>query len=152
MKQFFKLHTNVLRETQNIVQSCIVALIGSMAKGKNECIAQKTWMAKQLYISRATFERNVKALEQMGLIQTETTCIAVNGEPKTTTHFVMTPKLQELIGAEEKENSQPSKPSTTSFCNDVEKPIERKQQKAKVKNMYDVYDEIIAKMTKEGLA
>lgn len=150
--QFVKFFPSVMEATQNLIQSSIIMLIVSKAKGKRNCTMQKTWIAKKLCLTARTITNNIKALEQMGLIKTETTCIAVNGEPKTTTHFFITEKLLKLIGAEEKENSQPSKPSTTSFCNDVEKPIERKQQKAKVKNMYDVYDEIIAKMTKEGLA
>ena len=116
MKQFFKLHKSVLEETQNIVQSCIVALIVSMAKGKNECIAQKTWMAKQLYISRATFERNIKALEEMELIKSETIYTLKNGELEATTHFTLTEKLQNLIGANENEQPQPP---TTSLQNDV---------------------------------
>lgn len=150
--QYYKFHTNVLEETKNLIQCSILMLIISKAKGGNQCTMQKTWVAKKLYLGRATIERNIKALEQMGLITTDTTYIPINGEPKATTHFVITTKLQELIGTEENEQTQPSKPSTTSLQNDVEKPIEKSQQRAKIKNMYDVYDEIMAKMTKEGLA
>ena len=150
MKQFFKLHKSVLEETQNIVQSCIVALIVSMAKGKNECIAQKTWMAKQLYISRATFERNIKALEEMELIKSETIYTLKNGELEATTHFTLTEKLQNLIGANE--NEQPQPPTTTSLQNDVAKPI-ASQQKPIAKKNDDVdlyhYDFFIPLMMKQ---
>lgn len=152
MSQFFKLFPSVLTETNNLIQSSIIALIVSKAKGKNECVAQKTWIAKKLCLTARTITNNIKALEQMGLIQTETTCIAVNGEPKTTTHFTITEKLQELIGAEESnEQTQPSKPSNHCQSKGNEKPIERPHKPIAKKNddvdlyNYDLFLPIIMK-------
>lgn len=137
-KQFIKFFPSVMEATQNLIQSSIIMLIVSKAKGKTECTMQKTWVAEKLYIDRKTAERNIKKIEEMGFIKTETIYISINGEPKTTTHFVITPKLQALIGAEEKENSQPSKPSNHCQSNGNEKPIEKPQKPIVKQNNDDV--------------
>lgn len=115
--QFVKFFPSVMEETQNLIQSSIIMLIVSKAKGKRNCTMQKTWIAEKLYIDRKTVERNIKKLEEMGFITAETIYIPINGEPKTTTHFTLTEKLLKLIGAEES-NEQPQ-PPTTSLQNDV---------------------------------
>lgn len=105
---------------------------------KQEDISQK------LGIPLSTTKKKLKELK-------ENQFITFNAQGRNTakrTKFVLLDKAKKYMN----EHSPLSHFSTTSFCNDVEKPIERKQQKAKVKNMYDVYDEIMAKMTKEGLA
>ena len=127
--QFMKFYPSVLKETQNLIQSSIIMLIVSKAKGKRNCTMQKTWIAEKLYIDRKTVERNIKKLEEMGFITTETIYIPINGEPKTTTHFTLTEKLLKLIGAEESnEQLQLSKPSNHCQSKGNEKPIERPQK------------------------
>ena len=64
--QFVKFFPSVMEETQNLIQSSIIMLIVSMAKGKRNCTMQKTWIAEKLYIDRKTVERNIKKLEEMG--------------------------------------------------------------------------------------
>lgn len=146
MSQFFKLFPSVLTETNNLIQSSIVGLIVSKAKGANQCTMQKTWMAKKLCLTTKTITNNIKVLEQMGLIKTETTCIAVNGEPKTTTHFFITEKLLKLIGAEENEQTQPSKPSNHCQSKGNEKPIAKKNDDV---DLYH-YDFFIPLMMKQN--
>lgn len=143
--QFVKFFPSVMEETQNLIQSSIIMLIVSMAKGKNECVAQKTWIAKKLCLTARTITNNIKVLEQMGFIQTETTYIAVNGEPKTTTHFTITEKLQNLIGAEEKENLQPSQPSNHCHLIGNEKPIVKQNNDDVDMYNYDLFLPLIMK-------
>lgn len=116
-------------------------LIVSMAKGKRSCTMQKTWIAEKLYIDRKTVERNIKKLEEMGFITAETIYIPINGEPKTTTHFTLTEKLQNLIGAEE--SNEQTQPSNHCQSKGNEKPIV-KQNNNDV-DMYDLFLPIIMK-------
>lgn len=125
--QFVKFFPSVMEETQNLIQSSIIMLIVSKAKGANQCTMQKTWIAKKLCLTARTITNNIKALEQMGFIKTETIYIPINGEPKATTHFTITEKLLKLIGAEEKEQTQPSKPSNHCQSKGNDKQIEKTQ-------------------------
>lgn len=143
--QYYKNYVRVLEETKNLIQSNIISLILSKAKGKTECMMQKTWIAEKLYLDRKTVERNIKALEEMELIKSETKYIQFHREPKATTHFVITPKLQELIGAEEKKNhSQPSKPSNCGNEKQIEKTQQNQSKNAlgALKNCTNHYDYI----------
>lgn len=144
--QFVKFFPSVMEETQNLIQSSIIMLIVSMAKGKRNCTMQKTWIAEKLYIDRKTVERNIKKLEEMGFITAETIYVSINGEPKTTTHFTLTEKLQNLIGVEEKEISQPSKPSNHCQSKGNEKPIAKKNDDV---DLYH-YDFFIPLMMKQN--
>ena len=146
--QYYKNYVRVLEKTKNLIQSNIISLILSKAKGKRNCTMQKTWIAEKLYIDRKTVERNIKKLEEMGLITAETKYIQFHREPKATTHFTITEKLLKLIGAEEKEQTQPSKPSNHCQSKGNEKQIEKTQHNQSenamgaLKNCTNKYDYI----------
>ena len=78
-------------------------------------------MAKKLFCSRAKAERIIKELTEAELIETETTYIEINGVTKTTTRFIFTDKLRELIGEEKQTTKQPSKPSIIATNGNEEK-------------------------------
>ena len=81
---------------------------------------QKTWLSKKLYISRAKTERLIKELKEAGLIETETTYIEINGVTKTTTRFIFTAKLLELLGEEKQTTKQPSIIATTNGNEEIQ--------------------------------
>lgn len=106
---------------------------------KQEDISQK------LGIPLSTTKKKLKELK-------ENQFITFNAQGRNTakrTKFVLLEKAKKYMN----DISQPSKPSTLPLTrHGNEKPLERNQQKANIKNMYDMYDEIMAKMKKEGLA
>lgn len=157
--QYYKNYVRVLEETKNLIQSNIISLILSKAKGKRNCTMQKTWIAEKLYIDRKTVERNIKKLEEMGLITAETIYIQFHREPKATTHFTITEKLQNLITEEKKNHSQPSKPSTLPLRNGNEKEIKKTRHNQSenamgaLKNCTNHYDyiDLITKLNSKKL-
>ena len=157
--QYYKNYVRVLEETKNLIQSNIISLILSKAKGKTECMMQKMWIAEKLYLDRKTVERNIKKLEEMGLITAQTKYIQFHREPKATTHFTITEKLQNLITEEKKNHSQPSKPSNHCRNNGNEKQIEKTQHNQSenamgaLKNCTNKYDyiDLITKLNSKKL-
>lgn len=108
MTQYYKFNVKVFEEIKDMEKSCVLMFIIQMAQGNKEVLLQKTWIAKKLYTSRAKTERIIKELKESGLIQAETTYIVINGVTKTTTRFIFTDKLRELIGEEKQTIKQPS--------------------------------------------
>ena len=123
MTQYYKFNVKVFEHLKDMEKSCVLMFLIQMANNKKEVLLQKTWLAKKLYISRAKTERLIKELQEAGLIETETTYIEVNGVTKTTTRFIFTAKLLELIGEENKQSKQPSKPSIIATNGNEEKQI-----------------------------
>ena len=117
MTQYYKFNVKVFEYVKDMEKSCVLMFIIQMAQGKKEVIMQKTWLAKKLFCSRTKTERLIKELIDEGLIKTETTYIEVNGVTKTTTRFIFTDKLSELIGEEKQTTKQPSKPSIIATTN-----------------------------------
>ncbi len=122
MVQYYKFNVKVFEYVKDMEKSCVLMFIIQMAQGKKEVIMQKTWLAKKLFCSRAKTERIIKELKDDGLIETETTYIEVNGVTKTTTRFIFTSKLLELLGEENKQTT-PSKPSIIATNGNEEKQI-----------------------------
>lgn len=108
MTQYYKFNVKVFEEIKDMEKSCVLMFLIQMAANRKEVLMQKTWLSKKLYISRAKTERLIKELKASGLIETETTYIEVNGITKTTTRFIFTAKLLELIGEEKQTTKQPS--------------------------------------------
>lgn len=121
MAQYYKFNVTIFQHLKDMEKSCVLMLLVQMANNKKEVLMQKTWLAKKLYISRAKTERLIKELKESGLIETETTYIEVNGITKTTTRFIFTAKLLELIGEEKQTTKQPSKPSIIANKGNEEK-------------------------------
>ena len=117
MTQYYKFNVRVFEDIKDMEKCCVLMLIIQMANNKKEVLLQKTWLAKKLYISRAKTERLIKELKESGLLETETTYIEVNGVTKTTTRFIFTDKLLDLIGEEKQTIKQPSKPSIIAIRN-----------------------------------
>ena len=119
MAQYYKFYVKVFEHLKDMEKSCVLMFIIQMAaNNKKEVLLQKTWLAKKLFCSRAKTERLIKELIDEGLIKTETTYIMVNGVTKTTTRFIFTAKLLELIGEEKQTIKQPSKPSIIAKGNE----------------------------------
>ena len=118
MTHYYKFNVKVFEHLKDMEKSCVLMFLVQMAaNNKKEVIMQKTWLAKKLYISRAKTERIIKELKEAGLIETETTYIEINGVTKTTTRFIFTDKLMELIGEEKQTIKHPSKPSIIAKSN-----------------------------------
>ena len=121
MIHYYKFNVKVFEHLKDMEKSCVLMFIVQMAQGNKEVLLQKTWLAKKLYISRAKAERIIKELTEAELIETETTYIEINGVTKTTTRFIFTDKLRELIGEEKQTIKQPSKPSIIATNGNEEK-------------------------------
>jgi len=106
MTQYYKFNVKVFEHLKDMEKSCVLMFLIQMAQGNKEVLLQKTWIAKKLFCSRAKTERIIKELKESGLLETETTYIEVNGVTKTTTRFIFTAKLLELLG--EEKQKQPS--------------------------------------------
>ena len=127
MAQYYKFNVTIFQHLKDMEKSCVLMFLVQMANNKKEVLLQKTWLAKKLYISRAKTERLIKELKESGLIETETTYIEVNGITKTTTRFIFTDKLRELIGEEKQTIKQPSKPSIFANSNGNEEKLIKTQ-------------------------
>ena len=114
MAQYYKFNVKVFEYVKDMEKSCVLMFIIQMAQGNKEVLLQKTWISKKLFCSRTKTERLIKGLREAGLIETETTYIVINGVTKTTTRFMFTAKLLELLGEEKQTTKQPSKPSIKS--------------------------------------
>ncbi len=100
MIHYYKFNVKVFQHLKDMEKSCVLMFLVQMAQGNKEVLLQKTWLAKRLYTSRTKTERLIKELREARLIETETTYIEVNGVTKTTTRFIFTAKLLELLGEE----------------------------------------------------
>ena len=123
MIHYYKFNVKVFEHLKDMEKSCVLMFIVQMAQGNKEVLLQKTWLAKKLYISRAKAERIIKELTEAELIETETTYIEINGVTKTTTRFICTAKLLELIREEKQTIKHPSKPSIIATKGNEEKQI-----------------------------
>ena len=121
MTQYYKFNVGVFEYVKDMEKSCVLMFIIQMAQGNKEVLMQKTWISKKLFCSRTKTERLIKELREAGLIETETTYIEVNGVTKTTTRFIFTAKLLELLGEEKQTTKQPSKPSIIATNGNEEK-------------------------------
>jgi len=109
MTHYYKFNVKVFEHLKDMEKSCVLMFLVQMAaNNKKEVIMQKTWLAKKLFCSRTKTERLIKELIDEGLIKTETTYIEVNGVTKTTTRFMFTAKLLELLGEGKQTTKQPS--------------------------------------------
>jgi len=121
MTHYYKFNVKVFEHLKDMEKSCVLMFLVQMAaNNKKEVIMQKTWLAKKLYISRAKTERIIKELKEAGLIETETTYIEINGVTKTTTRFIFTAKLLELLGEEKQTTKQPSIIATTNGNEEIQ--------------------------------
>lgn len=141
MVQYYKFNVKVFEHLKDMEKSCVLMFLVQMANNKKEVLMQKTWLSKKLYISRAKTERIIKELKESGLLQAETTYIEVNGVTKTTTRFIFTAKLLELLGEEKQTTKQPSKPSIIAKSNGNEE----KQIKTQNINYTDYWENKILK-------
>lgn len=123
MAQYYKFNVKVFEHLKDMEKSCVLMFIIQMAQGNKEVLLQKTWISKKLFCSRTKTERLIKELIDEGLIKSETTYIMVNEVTKTTTRFIFTAKLLELIGEEKQSIQQPSKPSIIAIKGNEEKQI-----------------------------
>ena len=137
MTQYYKFNVGVFEYVKDMEKSCVLMFIIQMAQGNKEVLMQKTWISKKLFCSRTKTERLIKELRESGLIETETTYIEVNGVTKTTTRFIFTSKLLELLGEEKQTTKQPSIIATNGN--------EEKQIKTQNTNYTDYWENKILK-------
>ena len=137
MTQYYKFNVGVFEYVKDMEKSCVLMFIIQMAQGNKEVLMQKTWISKKLFCSRTKTERLIKELREAGLIETETTYIEVNGVTKTTTRFIFTSKLLELLGEEKQTTKQPSIIATNGN--------EEKQIKTQNTNYTDYWENKILK-------
>ena len=112
--EYLKIDKKIIDETQDITETAIIGLIIQHYKNGNNPKLQQTYIANKLYITKETVRVKLKSIINKGLLKSKPSYIIVNGQKKSTTEFIITPKLKELINTEKTEITQTVKTPTLS--------------------------------------
>lgn len=112
--EYLKIDKKILDKTQDITETAIIGLIIQRYINGNNPKLQQTYIAKCLYISHDKVRKKLNSIINKGLLKSKPSYIIVNGQKKSTTEFIITTKLKELINTEKTEITQTVKTPTLS--------------------------------------
>lgn len=110
--EYLKINKKILDETKDITETAIIGLIIQRYKNGNNPKLQQTYIANKIYITKETVRVKLKSIINKGLLKSKPSYIIVNGQKKSTTEFIITPKLKELINTDSTQIVQTVEPPT----------------------------------------